>query len=269
MAAVEHIVGTISTLSYAPVKGMRLVQPESVEIGPNGIDGDRRFQVCEAGTLRNRAARDSRLGRIEAGWDPASQELSLTFPSGRVAAGRVQTGERMSVVRAWDDASMPARAVIGPWSEALSEELGEDLILVRSEIRQGANDVAPLTFLTEGSIERLAEELSVERIDGERFRMTMVVSGPSAHEEDDWYGRELEVGEARIRILGPVPRCVVTTRKPGSGERDLDVLRALVGYRGKIWSPYEDEDSDAPFGVYAETVTPGRAGVGDEIRLLP
>lgn len=257
----------MSALSFAPVKGMKLVQPSSLEIGPDGIDGDRRFQVCRAESLKNLAAKDPRLGRIEASWDPGDARLTMTFPSGRVAEGAVEPGEEVSVTRAWDDAAMPAREVSGPWAEALSEELGEELVLVRSEIPQGANDVAPLTFLTEASIGRLARELGVEGIDRERFRMTMVAAGPGEHEEDEWYGRELEVGDARIRIRGPIPRCAVTTRKPGESEQDLDVLRTLIDYRGRIWSPYEEEETDAPFGVYAETVTPGIVRVGDRIAL--
>ena len=264
----HRTVGTVSAMTFVPVKGMRLVQPDSVELGPNGIEGDRRFQVCDAGTLKSKSARDPRMGNIEASWDPGDESLKLVFPSGRVAEATVEAGRPISVIRAWDDAEMPAREVFGPWSEALSQELGEELVLVRSEIDQGANDVAALTFLSEASIERLARELGADDLDHERFRMTMVADGPGEHEEDEWYGRKLQAGEARIRILGPVPRCAVTTRRPGHAERDHDVLRALIGYRGRIQSPYEDEYADAPFGVYAETVDPGRVAVGDPIRLL-
>jgi uncharacterized protein len=34
------------------------------------------------------------------------------------------------------------------------------------------------------------------------------------------------------RITGPVDRCVVTTRDPDTGERDLDTLRLIKRYRG-------------------------------------
>jgi uncharacterized protein YcbX len=253
-----------------PVKGMRLVQPESLDIGADGIDGDRRFQVCRAGTLKSLGAKDPRLGLFESSWDRGSERLGIRFPSGRVAEAKVELGEPTTVTRAWDDADMPAREVSGPWAEALSDELGEDLVLVRSEIpKGGANDVAPLTFLSRASVQRLAKELEVEALEPDRFRMTLIADGPGEHQEDEWYGRELDVGDARIRIMGPVPRCAVTTRTPGQAEQDLDVLRTLIRYRGAIWSPYEDEETEAPFGVYAETVTPGPVRVGDEIALLP
>ena len=260
--------GTVSALSHAPVKGTRLVQPQSVEIGPDGIEGDRRFQVCRAGTLKSLGAKDPRLGRFEASWDGSSERLSIRLPSGGVAEDKVEVGEPTTVTRAWDEAAMPAREVDGPWAEALSDALEEDVVLVRSEIKVGAaNDVAPLTFVSKASVARLARELGADHLDHERFRMTIVADGPGEHEEDDWYDRELEVGRARIRIRGPVPRCAVTTRKPGTPEQDHDVLRALIAYRGQIWSPYENEETDAPFGVYAETVQPGQVRVGDEIRL--
>jgi uncharacterized protein len=257
----------LARISYAPVKGMRLVKPDSVELGPDGVDGDRRFFVCDVETMRSRAAKDPRLGLIHAGWDPGERRLTLRFPSGRTAEATVALGDALTVSRVWDGAPMAAREVLGPWSEALSEELEMPLLLVQAEGRSGANDVGTLTFLSDGSLGRLARELGVDELDSDRFRMTLVADGISEHEEDSWYGRIVEVGEAAIRILGPVPRCAVTTRDPATGERDHDVLRVLDEYRGSIHSPLDHEEARAPFGVYAETVSPGLVRVGDPIRL--
>lgn len=255
--------GSIRELSLAPVKGMKLVHPESVMLGPYGVEGDRRFHVCDASTMVSVAAKDPRLGRIEAAWDPQENVLGLRFPSGRVTESVVRLDRTVGVTRPWDDATLPARVVLGPWSEALSEELGADLLLLRAETLGGANDVAPLTLVSEASLARLARELGDEFIDAERFRMTMIATGLEEHEEDRWYGRLVRVGKAQIRILGPVPRCAVVTRRPGSGRRDHDTLRTLIRYRGSIHSPYKGEEVEAPFGVYAETVRPGRVRVGD------
>jgi uncharacterized protein YcbX len=52
--------------------------------------------------------------------------------------------------------------------------------------------------------------------------MTIELEGCEEHEEDDWIGSDVDVGEARIHVAGPVGRCVVTTRNPDTGVSDLD-----------------------------------------------
>lgn len=65
-----------------------------------------------------------------------------------------------------------------------------------------------------------------------------------------------------IRVSGPVPRCALTTRSPDTGERDLDTLRLIKGYRGVRNGEAID------FGVYARVVRPGRVRVGDVVELV-
>jgi uncharacterized protein len=77
-------------------------------------------------------------------------------------------------------------------------------------------------------------------------------------------GRLAAVGAAEIRIGGPVPRCAATTRDPDRGVRDLpavQVIRAYRGLRDTFFGP------GAPFGVYADVVTPGRVRVGANMPL--
>ena len=86
--------------------------------------------------------------------------------------------------------------------------------------------------------------------------MLFDLDGCDEHEEDTWDGRRLRVGEAVLRVGGPVPRCAVTTRDPDSGERDLDTLRLIKGYRGV-------RDGEAiDFGVYAAVEQPGQRARG-------
>jgi uncharacterized protein YcbX len=92
--------------------------------------------------------------------------------------------------------------------------------------------------------------------------MLFELDGCSAHEEDAWSGRQVRVGEAVLRVGGPVERCAVTTRDPDTGVRDLDTLRLIGGYR-------EPRDGvEIPFGVYAAVERPGHVRVGDEVTPL-
>jgi uncharacterized protein YcbX len=91
--------------------------------------------------------------------------------------------------------------------------------------------------------------------------MTIELSGLAAHEEDAWDGRELSIGAARVRLDGPVGRCVLTTMDPDTLRRDLDTLRALLAYRAPLAT------GEPPFGMYARVVRPGRIAVGDSVAL--
>ena len=89
--------------------------------------------------------------------------------------------------------------------------------------------------------------------------MTITVDGAGAWEEHGWAGRDVDAGEARLRVVDPVPRCVGTTRDPEQGRRDVAVLQALAKLRGK---------KDVSFGVWCEVVRPGRVCRGDRVVAL-
>ena len=72
-----------------------------------------------------------------------------------------------------------------------------------------------VSLVSRGSLERLREEAGAEApVDGRRFRMLFEIDGVGAHEEDDWLGREVRVGDAVLRLNGDVGRCVVTSHDP-------------------------------------------------------
>jgi uncharacterized protein YcbX len=88
--------------------------------------------------------------------------------------------------------------------------------------------------------------------------MTFDLDGCAAYEEDTWANRVVGLGGATVRVLGAVPRCVVTTLDPTTGERDFPTLLAIKRSRGVV-------DGDLPFGVYAEILEPGAVAVGDAV----
>jgi uncharacterized protein YcbX len=72
----------------------------------------------------------------------------------------------------------------------------------------------------------------------------------------------VRVGEAILRVGGPVPRCAVTTQDPTTGIRSLDTLGAIKGYRGLR------DGKRIDFGVYAQVEQPGLVRVGDAVEPL-
>ena len=119
---------------------------------------------------------------------------------------------------------------------------------------------APATIVSDGSLARFAAAAGVESVDARRFRMLFELAGCRPHEEDEWEGRRVAIGDAVLRVGIGVDRCAVTTRDPETALRDLDALRVLAGYRGR-----RENDGAVLFGVYATVEQPGRVRVGDAV----
>lgn len=253
--------GWVARISIAPVKALGLVHPEEVELGPGGVAGDRRFWLVDgAGRLVNNV-RYGRLMQVRPAWDEETRRLRLDFPDGSAVDGVVELGDAVHVALYGEP--HPSRRVVGPWQDALSALAGTPVQLLQSEtgaVDRGARG-GGVTVISRASLERLGAELRTgDPVDGRRFRMLFEIDGVPAHAEDDWIGARIGLGEAEIDVGGDVGRCVVTTRDPDRGTRDLDTLAALAQYRR------EGRFEPLPFGVYGAVATPGRVRVGDPVR---
>ena len=120
----------------------------------------------------------------------------------------------------------------------------------------------PLTLVSRESVRELASRGGADgELDAGRFRMTFEIEGCEPHEEDTWEGGLVDVGGAVVRVLGKVPRCVVTTLDPYTGIKDFDTLKVITTYRPFM----RTERRGIPFGMYAEVVRPGTVRVGDPV----
>ena len=88
------------------------------------------------------------------------------------------------------------------------------------------------------------------------------LGGCEPYEEDTWEGRRLQLGTAVVKVLGPIPRCVVTTQKPEKGDKDFATLTAIARHRGR------GRNGTLDFGVYGTVLEPGVARVGAPAELV-
>src|ERR1041384_7906002 len=246
----------VARISVSPVKGFRLSHPEEVLLGPNGVEGNRRFLLVDADGQRLRSSTTPWPVRVRADYDAETEVLRLRFPDGTELEGSALAGgERIHSTSGTIDVT--GRIVEGPWDVPLSALAGKPVRLARAD-HTGAGMNAPVTLVSDGSLVRLAREAGRSEVDPRRFRLLFQREGCEAHEEDTWDGSTFAIGDAVIRVGGPVDRCAVTTRDPDTGERDLDTLRLLKDYRGQ-----RESDGAVLFGVYAFVEQPGIVRVGD------
>ena len=240
----------VVSVGFTPVKGLRYSEHESVALDEHGPVGDRAFCVVDVERrLVLRTVTHRSLLAVLARWD--GERLDLELPSGEaVSAPPALTGEQVTCDY-WGR-TVTHELTDGPHAELLSSYLDKDVRLAASP-RGGVVYGAPVSLLTTASLRDLGERTG--RTDlletTSRFRLTMVVdAGDEPYVEESWFGRELQVGEAVVRIEAPIGRCGVIDLSPSTGEKDGSLLKVLSGYR-------PNTEGEPWFGVDARVVTPG------------
>jgi len=247
---------TVSQLALAPVKGMRLQDTGEIELGPDGITGDREFLVVGADGKLLLTARNPEMVRVAPRWDRTRNVLMLRFPDGDVVQDEPALGAP-ATTRMYDGREISGWIIPGALSAALSGYLGRPVQLFRRAAGQLGHDDEPVTLMSESSLRALAPQLDGAAPDPRRFRMTITITGTQAWAEHAWGGQTVTIGPVILRVIAPVPRCVITTRNPESGATDARVLHALARLRG---------NSDLTFGVWCAILRQGRIRVGDEVQ---
>jgi uncharacterized protein YcbX len=254
--------GTVVRISIAPVKSLGLTHPEEVELTHAGVSGDRRLWLVEAdGRLAN-GKRFPQLMQIKPEWDEETRRLAFDLPGGERVEGVVEPGDPVEATLY--GVPHPSRRVGGPWEEAISELAGEPLTLLWSErgaVDRGADRGGWASIISRASLARLGAEAGADAPDGRQFRMLFEIDGVGEHEEDEWIGARVRVGDAVVAPLGDVGRCVVTTKNPDTGGHAFPTLDVLAEYRR------EGVAEPLPLGVYCDIVEPGKVRLGDPVVL--
>lgn len=259
----------VSRIGFTPVKGTRHREHAEVHLAEKGPVGDR--DLCLVDVARSRVLRTVEapalmqvVATTPAGLSGRDGTLRLDLPDATVEAP-VTAGGEVHRLDYWGRI-VEVEVVPGPWATALSDHLGRAVVLARA--RRGGDIVygGPVTLVSAGSLAALERRLGTP-VDSARFRSTFVLdtgdtgadedTGAGEDTEDGWLGATVVIGEAVLRVRAAVPRCAVVDVDPVSGERDLNVLATLAGYRRCA--------GEVTFGVDAEVVRPGRVRSADPV----
>jgi uncharacterized protein YcbX len=250
---------TLGRLSVTPVKALRLSHPPEVDLTAAGIPTDRRFYLIDEEDRLFDASDHGGLLRIVADYNPGSELLRLTFPDGTALEGGADRLDG-TVTTDFFGRAVTGRVVDDGFAEALSHALGRPVRLVRVARDGDGQDVHPLTIVSSASVRDIGSHGDRADLDARRFRMNLEIDGCDPYEEDSWDGGLVRIGEATIRVRGQVPRCIVTTLGPDTGEKDFTTLNLIARHRERIGGR-----GGLPFGMYAEVVEPGRVRLGDPV----
>ena len=224
----------VESLHRYPVKSMLGESVDSLFVDDQGAHGDRAMALIDDETGRVASAKQARLWRdllkcrayVDAG------RVSIQMPDRTSAvADRDQLDELLSVLVA-----RPVHLIDRRPRGAAIERADPDQVLDRGvdaevdapllELAQATPgssfvDFAPLHAITTATLEHIGAE-------AERYRPNLVIATPPGHPpycENSWVGNALAVGDIRLDVLGPTPRCVVPTLEHGRLPRAPHALR--------------------------------------------
>lgn len=225
----------VTNISRYPVKSMRGEALDSVTLGFTGLPLDRAFAFVQDGL-------HTPFPWLTGRECPRMLECEPIVGDGRWPSVRVRTPDGE-----FDLGSDAFRAKLLEWS-GRAATLHSD--------HRGCQDVAYVSVISTATIRELSATAGVEP-DYRRFRMNFVVdTGADAFKENEWLGRELQVGAARLAVLMPDKRCQMITLDPESGISTPGVLKAAADRNG------------ACAGVYCSVLAPGPVSTGDGVEVI-
>jgi uncharacterized protein YcbX len=288
----NEVLGSVASLWRYPVKSMSGEELKVSDVTDRGLVGDRAYALIDRETGKLASAKHprkwARLMDFAASFvEPPrvgcpTPPVRIAFPDGSSLASTAAGLDRrcsealgrevIFVARAPEDATFEEvwPAVKGSRLYGHVQPAGEELVTdVPAAFAAPAGtffDFSAVHLLTTNTLDRLRALAPESRFEVPRFRPNIVVEVPriEGFVENDWARRVVRIGEVRLKVIIPTPRCVMTTLAQGDLPGDPGILRATAEHN-RIRAGGLGELPCA--GVYAAVLNPGTIRPGDLVRL--
>jgi MOSC domain-containing protein len=249
----------VAELWRYPVKSLQGERLASATVNVDGVHGDRAWGI-----------QDLSDGRILTG----RREPRLLFAASRLGADGLphitlpDGGTLVGLGSAVDEAlstwlSKPVTLLAASESDALRAEYFADATDDASRAIEWTMpkgrfvDSSPILLLTAAGLRSGAAAHSAGSWDVRRFRPNVLVDlDGEGWLEDEWLGRTLQVGAARIAPWRRCVRCTMVTRAQPGLPKDVEIYKTVHRVHG----------GDA--GVWSQVAQPGAVAEGDSVELL-
>jgi uncharacterized protein YcbX len=265
--------GFVAGLWRYPVKSMGGEQLARTRIDQHGLLGDRTLALVDKESEKIASAKNPRrwpnLFDFQASFlaDISTRSeippARITFPDGQIlTTDRSDIEARLSAavgreVRLAQQSLEGAKAE-GYWPDY--DWLADRNEVFEYELPPGTFfDGAPIHLLTTGTLAHLSALAPNCRFEVPRFRPNILIDSSTESPgfiENGWVGRTLAVGDVRLHVERPCPRCVMTTLAQGFLPKETEVLRTAVLENG------------GNVGVYASVIQGGTIQQATAVELL-
>jgi len=246
--------GRIASLWRHPVKGFTPERLERASVAAGGFFPCDRLYAVEDGP---------------SGFDPAApawiskQKFTVLAKIAEVARTRTRFDDSSGVLTASADGRADfegalddpkGRAAFAAWlTDFLGEAASGPLKVVQAPgHRFTDHPQGHVSVVNLASVRDLEARIG-RPIDPLRFRANLYVEGwPAWIENEAAEAAALGLGSMRAKLFKPIVRCVATHVDPATGERDIDVVKALFDNYGHLHC-----------GVYVHVTAGGQVAEGD------
>jgi uncharacterized protein len=238
----KELVGAVKEINLYPVKSMRGVLIEKVDLYWYGLNGDRKYAFVHD---------DASSGFP---WLTARELPHLLQYQPYFVTPGAPINSKIRV-------KTPAGEDVVLESSGLSQELSAiyDKPISLLKLKRGTFDCMPVSLLSSSSLAVFEKHLAAP-LNRKRFRSNiMIETTDTDFPETRWLGHMLTFGErphsASVVVNYPTKRCTMINLQPETGEADTSVLKTVAGLTKGL------------AGVYASAQRLGDIRVGDSVYL--
>lgn len=232
----SEILGNVQTLWRYPVKSMLGESCNSLVINRRGVVGDRLFAIRNTKGKFGSGKNTRRFRHID-GLLALQSSYKENVPVVEFSDGQIVRGDEPNI------------------HTVLSQTLEQPVTLAK-ENRISHFDDSPIHIITTASLRWLKKALPDSQIDETRFRANLVldVIGDTLVEHQ-WVGKEIQVGEVKLKVTKLCERCVMTSSQQKKLPPDPQIFQHII------------HQSNLMFGVYARVVNSGVVSLNDKVRV--
>lgn len=268
MAGSGDVQGTIGAIYRYAIKSMAGEELDAVEVGERGLAGDRGRALVDLASGAVVSAKNPRkwptLLDCRATYpvtpqvDQPAPVAHIALPDGTAFASDETDADRRLSQFFGRQVALVTTPPAGQQIEMMLPEDPSETVLDVPIPPGTFFDEAAVHLLSTASLRALAAAAPDSNFDIRRFRPNLLIDLPAGSEgfaDNAWIGHTLAIGDVRLEVIGPCPRCIMTTVPQGDLPKDAAVLRAAA------------EKNDANVGVYARVVTGGQIRRGDTVTI--
>ena len=213
-----------------PVKSMLGEQIDSANVGPSGIQGDRRWAVVDAKSgVSLSAKRYPDLLHCRA-WTSGRDVLVRLPDSRELPVNSVDVALGLSELLGRQVATRSAETI-----ETIQHEFptvvteGEGAPFLYEPKTEAFVDCAPLQLLTTATLKKLQQLLPASIVHRARFRPNFLVETDEiGFIENDWVSTDIMLGSLRCQVYDDTRRCIMVALAQRDLPRDTDVIRTIL-----------------------------------------
>ncbi|MBZ4202479.1 MAG: MOSC domain-containing protein [Methylovulum sp.] len=263
----------LASLWRYPVKSMMGEELNTAVITDNGILGDRSYALLDTETNKIVSAKNPKkwpeIFYFHARYQHAPElnqaipEVTITLPNGNTLNSAQSDAQALLTAALKRDVTLikhaPIKAALEQyWPEYEGQPLEISDEVISADASEGSFfDYSSLHILTTASLTALQTRYPTGRMESRRFRPNLIIATQpeqTGFVENNWVGKTLRIGEVRLLITDPCPRCVMPTLAQSDLAKDNKILKVIA--ENTVHVPFANKSLPS-VGVYAKVLQAG------------